>query len=867
MAPPSKIRNPMKRGGLEDYRKKRDASRTSEPFGRIDPSLAGVFVVQKHAATRTHFDLRLEMDGVLKSWAVPKGPSVDPDEKRFAVQTEDHPIEYQDFEGVIPEGNYGAGAMIVWDKGLWVPIEGDKVGLEKGKLLFELRGYKLRGVWTMFRISKQEKGNEWLLVKKPDGWARDPEDAELPQHSVLSGLTVEELAAGGGRCAELVEELADRGVKERLVDAAEQRVMLAQPRETPFSKKGWIFELKYDGFRLLASKAAGRVRLFYRHGSEATHVFPEIARAIAALPVERATIDGEVVILDAESRPSFQRLQQRTQLRRSIDLQQASVRLPATFFGFDLLQLEDYDLRSLPLDDRKHFLEGVLPQAGPLRFCDHIHERGEDLFESVEAMGLEGIVAKKADSTYRPGRSSNWQKIRVDRSDEFAIVGYTLPKGSRTGFAALHLGHYRDSDEDRASGDDGRRFLYAGRVGTGFSQADLDSIHQELQQDIQAECPLEGPAPKGDRQVWVEPRLVCEVRFKELTDAGLLRHPSFLCLREDKGVGECIWLDDVQKEEREQALAAAEEMARSQRKVRLSNLTKVFWPEEGYTKGDLIGYYLSIAPWILPYLRNRPLVLTRYPDGINGKSFFQKNAPEFAPDWVRTETIWSEHSEREIQYFVCEDAESLEFIANLGAIVLHLWSSTLDSLSLPDWCILDLDPKEAPFVDVVKVARAVKRLCDDIELDCFVKTSGSTGLHVLLPLARQCNYEQSRLLAELIARVVAYENPDFATITRVIERREGKVYLDYGQNGHGRLLVAPFSVRPLPGAPVSAPLRWREVNSKLTLERFTIKSVPRRMKRLKDEPLLGVLQTKPDLGATLARLEERASESTPDAGR
>lgn len=846
----------MKEGGLEDYRKKRSASSTSEPFGRIDPSLAGVFVVQKHAATRTHFDLRLEMDGVLKSWAIPKGPSVDPEEKRFAVQTEDHPIDYQDFEGLIPDGNYGAGAMIVWDKGLWIPIEGDKVGLEKGKLLFELRGYKLRGVWTMFRISKNDKGNDWLLVKKPDGWAREADEAELPQHSVLSGLTVEELAEGGGRCAELVEELADRGVKKRVVDAAEQRVMLAQPRKTAFTKEGWLFELKYDGFRLLASKAAGRARLFYRHGSEATHVFPEIARAIAALPVERATIDGEVVVLDAKSRPSFQRLQQRTQLRRPIDIQQASVRLPATFFGFDLLGLDDYDLRTLPLIDRKHFLQGVLPPAGPLRFCDHIHERGEDLFASVEAMGLEGIVGKKADSIYRPGRSSNWQKIRVDRSDDFAIVGYTRPKGNRSGFGALHLGHYRDSGK-------GLRFLYAGRVGTGFSDADLDSIFEELQQDIQTECPVDGPAPTGDRHVWLDPRLVCEVRFKELTDAGQLRHPSFLRLRHDKGVDDCTWQENVETENREQALAAAEEMARSQRKVRLTNLDKVFWPTKGYTKGDLIGYYREMAPWILPYLRDRPLVLTRYPDGIDGKSFFQKNAPGHAPDWVRTETIWSEHSEREIQYFICEDTESLEFIANLGAIVLHLWSSTLDSLPLPDWCILDLDPKEAPFADVVKVARAVKRLCDDIGLDCFAKTSGSTGLHVLLPLARQCTYEQSRLLAELIARVVASENPDFATVTRVIERREGKVYLDYGQNGHGRLLVAPFSVRPLPGAPVSAPLRWSEVNAKLTLDKFTIKTMPKRMRRLKDEPMLGVLRTKPDLAAVLVKLGERATEHSP----
>ena len=820
--------------------------------------------MQQHAATRMHYDLRLEMDGVLKSWAVPRGPSVDPSEKRLAVQTEDHPIEYRDFEGVIPDGNYGAGAMIVWDQGQWIPLEGDKVGIEKGKLLFELRGYKLRGVWTLFKTSKQEKGNEWLLMKKPDGWARDPDESELPQHSVLSGLTVEELREGGGRSAQLMEELEATDIPRRSVDPSKQRPMLAEIREKPFSREGWIFELKYDGFRLLASKGGGKARVFYRRGNEATHVFPEIRKAVSALPVDSILLDGEVVVLDEASHPSFQRLQKRTQLSRTADIQQAALKYPATFFAFDLLEINGFDVRGEPLLERKRFLQAIMPPTGPLRFCDHISTRGEEFYAGVEKMGLEGIVAKKADATYREGRSSSWLKIRVDRRDEFAIVGYTLPKGARSGFGALHVAHYRETAADELT------LTYAGRVGTGFSAAQIDDLYEQLQPDRIDEHTIEA-APTGERHVWVEPRLVCEVRYKELTEEGLLRQPSFLGLRPDKTPEECVWSGGLgataERESRESALAAAEEAARSRRTVNLTNPDKVFWPAEGYTKGDLIEYYRSVGPWILPYLRDRPLVLTRYPDGIDGKSFFQKNAPEFAPDWVKTETIWSEHSEREIQYFVCEDEESLLFIANLAAIVLHLWSSTLEALAQPDWCILDLDPKDAPFGDVVKVALAVRRLCDDIEIPCFVKTSGSTGLHVLLPLARRCTYEQSRLLAELIARVIASENPEFATVTRVIERRGGKVYLDYGQNGHGRLLVSPYSARPLPGAPVSAPLRWSEVNSKLRLDKFTIKSLPRRLARMKEDPMVGVLDETPDLKGALARLGERYTEAVGEEER
>jgi bifunctional non-homologous end joining protein LigD len=866
---------------LDAYRAKRNPGSTPEPFGQGEAAPGSVFVVQKHAARRTHYDLRLEHDGTLLSWAVPKGPSLDPDDKRLAVRTEDHPLDYQGFEGVIPEGNYGAGGMIVWDRGTWVALEPMAEGLEKGKLLFELRGYKLRGAWTLFRTARQGKSRaaseEWLLVKKPDGWARRGAEAAPPEESVLSGLTVEELASGAGRATGIEARLAELGAARRPVDPAAQRPMLATHADRAFRDPEWLFELKYDGFRLMAAKEGGRVRLFYRRGADVTHLFPDLARAVAALPYPSFLLDGEVVVLDDQSRPSFQRLQKRTQLVRRLDIQSAAQHLPATYFAFDLLSFGDFDLRSLQLRERKESLRALLPPAGPLRYADHVVERGDDFYGAVEAMGLEGMLAKRSDSVYRPGRSPHWLKIRADRRDDFIIVGMSPPQGLRTGFGALHLGGWR-------TGDDGKRELaYAGRVGTGFSESLLEDLYRRLLAKRRKDPPFSGPVPSGARfghartstgpDVWVEPELVCEVRYKEWTEEGLLRQPAFLGLRDDKPIDEVVFPGAREpagessdpgdpRDTREERIEVA-----AARDLRLTNLGKVFWPEDGYTKGDLIQYYRSIAGAMLPYLRDRPLVLTRYPDGIvegkdKTKPFYQKNAPAHAPDWIRTETIWSESSARDIEYFVVQETAALVYMANLAAIVLHVWSSRLATIQHPDWCILDLDPKEAPFRDVVSVARAVHELCEDIGMPAFVKTSGSTGLHVLLPLGRQVTYDQSRLIGELISRVIVREHPEISTVERVIQKRGGKVYLDYMQNGHGQLLVAPFSVRPLPGAPVSTPLHWSEVDSKLRLSDWTIETVPRRLTKQRKDPWQGFLELEPDLPSILAALAAR-SETGP----
>jgi bifunctional non-homologous end joining protein LigD len=811
---------------LQAYRKKRSADRTPEPFAGSAAPRSRLFVVQKHSARRLHYDLRLEIGGALHSWAVPKGPSLDPRDKRLAVEVEEHPLEYADFEGLIPECSYGAGAVIVWDRGRWQSLEGDpQEGLERGKLLFDLEGYKLRGRWTLVRTKRA--AHEWLLIKKPDAYAAA--DTELTEGSILSGLTVEELREGVDPAAKIRARLKRLKAARLKPDHARIEPMLAQTAESPFTKAGWLFELKYDGFRLLCSRNDRYVVLRYRRGHDATATFPALAGAVKKLPYDSLLLDGEVVVHDEQGRPSFGRLQQRVHLNRAVDIARATVELPATLYAFDLLAFEDFDLRQLPLAQRKQLLRRLLPPAGPLRYSDHIESQGEAMYEQVREMGLEGIIAKRVDSPYVSGRSAHWLKMRCDRSGDFAVVGYSRPKSGRSGFGALHLAVH-----------DGTGLVYVGRVGSGFDERQLQQIRAELDGARRRDPPCGAAPPSGSGHVWVDPALVCEVRFKERTAAGHLRQPVFLRLREAKPLAECIgdgWSQHASEPEPPPPPARVIE-----RRVSLTNLDKVFWPEEGYTKGQLSDYYR---------------VLTRYPDGITGKSFYQKDAPGFIPEWLRTQKIWSEHTQREIQYFICEDEESLLYLVNLGSIPLHLWSSRAASLQHPDWCILDLDPKQAPFAHVVRVARAVRELCEEIDLDCLVKTSGSTGLHILLPLGGQCIYEQSRTLGHLLARIVVAELPKIATLTRAPSKRGGKVYIDYLQNRHGQLLVSPFCVRPLPGAPVSTPLAWSEVKRGLDIRRFTIRSVPRRMRRLRQDPLLPVLSIRPNLLAVLERLQER----------
>ncbi len=835
---------------LDLYRARREPGRTPEPFGGgaprpLPPGAHRIFVVQQHAARRLHWDLRLEIDGVLVSWAVPRGPTLDPRERRLAVQTEDHPLAYADFEGVIPAGNYGAGAMIVWDRGRWRPADdaSPAAGLEAGKLDLWLEGHKLRGRFALVRTAKGD-GREWLLLAKAGTGAvgEDAEDlvAERPA-SVLSGLTVEEVAAGAGRDAALAASARRAGARRSGLSKGDLRPMLASTGDAPFSDEGWLFELKYDGVRVLALRRGDEVCLLARSGADRTATYPEVARAVARLPLSDFVIDGELVALDERGRSSFERMQRRFTQTDPAVIARAEVEIPVVLYAFDLLAAAGFDWRRCPLRERKAALALFAPRLGVVRFADHVEGDGEALFAAAREHGLEGVVAKRADSPYESGRRSRrWLKLKVPRSGLLAVVGGLPGRGSRRALGSLMLAWRRDGE-----------WVYAGNVGSGLGGAALERLEREL-----AERRRAAPAFAGGPSRWpggarfVEPGLVAEVRYTEVTDAGLLRHPVFVALRGDVEPGACEAPAALQSPPPPAAAPApAPAVAPA-----FTRLDKVFWPVEGYTKGDLLGWYEAVWPWLAPWLRDRPVVLTRYPDGIEGKHFYQKNAPEFTPAWATRQEIDG------TDYFVCNDLRTLLYVVNSGAIPLHVWSARTTGLERPDWLVLDLDPKEAPFAQVVRVARHLRRMLQDLGAAHFVKTSGQDGLHVLLPLGAALTHDEARTLADALARTVCAEIPEEATITRPVAARGQRVYVDYLQNGRGKLIAAPFSVRPRPGAPVSMPLRWSQVTARLDPARFTLRTALPALRRGGD-PCAGALGPGVDVSALLAALAERVADA------
>ena len=836
---------------LKRYRRKRDPETTPEPFGdarprRITPPTgAHAFVVQQHAARSMHWDLRLEIGGVLVSWAVPRGPSLDPAEKRLAVQTEDHPLEYADFEGVIPPGNYGAGAMIVWDRGIYHIVDGQTPaqGLESGKLDLDFSGHKMRGRFALVR-TRGEEGRSWLLLRKGEP-PEDPEELIVAQpRSVFSGLTVEELRDSVSRDDEVEKMLAELDAPDAALDARELRPMLASTEKTPFSREGWLFELKYDGVRVIAEKNAEQVRLFARSGRERTDVYPEIAVALAHLPVESCILDGEIVALDASGRSSFELLQRRFTQTDPDAIERARIEVPVVCYAFDLLAAAGRDLRGLPLAERKRVLAEVVPRLGQIRLADHVAGDGQALFEAVSAHDLEGVVAKRADSRYESGRrAKSWIKIKVPRHAHLLIAGWAEGKGSRAELGSLVLAWHRDG-----------ALSYAGNAGSGLSD---DAIRELLPQlrDAEVDAPAFAGAPESQSRTlhFARPELVCRVGYTEVTSAGLLRHPVFFELAPGVAGESCQAPADREQlaESAPAALPAAEPS------LELSRLDKVFWPVEGYTKGDLLGYYEAVWPWLAPYLRDRPVVLTRYPDGIDGKSFYQKNAPDFTPDWALREQIEG------TDYFICNDLRTLLYVINSGAIPLHVWSARTGSLDRPDWLILDLDPKQAPFAHVVEIARHIHRLLAQLEARHFIKTSGQDGLHVMLPLGRTLDHRDATALAEVLARVVASELPEIATVTRPVAARGDKVYVDFLQNGRGKLIAGPFSVRPRPGAPASMPLTWPQVSARLDPARWNIRSIPGQMRK-RGDPMAGLLGEPVDVAHLLARLAERLERAVSE---
>ena len=827
-----------------------------------------MFVVQEHSARRLHYDFRLAMEGVLRSWAVPKGPSMNPADKRLAVMVEDHPLDYGNFEGVIPADNYGAGPVILWDRGVYRvidPKDGNAAdAVRAGKLDLELSGFKLHGAFTLVRTRGMKDGKQnWLLIKKRDTWASDEDVTLAHPRSVLSGLTVDEMRDADAVGREISRELDRAGAKRRdtPLKPADFPLSLAKLAYEPFDGKQWLFEIKYDGIRALAIRDGDHVRLYGRSGVEITQRYPEVALAFDALPYDRFVMDGEIVALDERGRPDFQTLQRRMHVQDARTAQALSLSIPVIHFIFDLLTFDGFDLRSLELEKRKEFLSRLIRGEGPIRYCDHIVGRGREFFEAAASAGLEGIVAKRRDAPYRGSRSPDWIKLKCPRVRNFVIGGWSDPEGSRAHFGALLIGLY----------DSQGALRYTGKVGTGFSGDTLKAIHERLKliprdsSPFAKTAPEQAPVPRKSH--FVEPTIVAQVRFADVTDDGCARHPSFLRLVENADPRACGYEDTFGSAAVSSSGLAANEPPppiaeeHSAPRATVTNPDKVFWPKEGSTKADLVEYYRAIAPWMLPYLKDRPVMVVRYPDGIEGKSFYQKDAPEFVPEWIRRESIYSEDSERDIEYFILESAEALAYVANLGTIPIHIWSSRVGSLEHPDWLLFDIDPKGSTTPNAIKVARETINVLEEIGLRAVVKTSGQMGLHVVAGLKPMYTYEQAKTFSELVARVIEARIPELATIQRVTSARKGRVYIDYLQLGYGKTIAAPYAVRPIPGAPVSAPLRIEDLKPNLDPAQFTIKTILKRMERMRRDPFLDAIEDKQDLAPALAKLEALVSQS------
>ncbi len=860
-------------GPLSKYRQKRDPARTNEPEGdelaaasgtedHRGTTWRGAFVMHQHAATRMHFDLRLEVSGVLASFAIPHGPTLDPTQKHLAVHTEDHPIEYLDFEAVIPAGNYGAGAMIAWDVGTVRFLDMcAEDGLRAGKLHFALEGKKLRGRYGLVRLSPKEKRGrpdtikEWLFIKKADAAATGRDLITEQPRSVFSGLRVEELP----RAAELAKEIEARaaawGARPPRVDGHTISPMLCTLADVP-AGPGWLHELKLDGVRVIASKDERGVELRYRSGRSATTAYPEVVRAISALSASALVLDGEVVAYDESGRPSFERLARRIHHSPRTDLSRALSEVPVEYAVFDLLSIGQHSVVDLPLHQRKELLRSLLPGNGILRALDHLEGGGDKLFAFARQNGIEGIVSKQRDGTYQPGpqRYGAWIKTKCEQEASFVVVGYCHGKNSRKRLGSLDL----------ASFEDGQLWV-RGEVGSGLDEATIDRLLALLDPHTRAQPSAKGEydsAPRG--RVHVEPAVVVRVRYLEWSEGGSLRFPVFLRIEPEADPRECV---AGPHDEEHATGGGGQEEAHTEPKVevRISNRSKVFWPNEGYTKGDLVDYYAEIAPVLLPYLDGRPVMLVRYPDGIEGKSFYQWNVPHGMPAWVRSVVLGrhvqsAEEGDQKKHVFLIDRVESLLYIANLACIPVHILASRVASPNDCDFLTIDFDINKSSLLVAVELAHSLRGILTRVGLTGFPKTSGQTGLHVFVPLGPGVTPQAAKTLAELLGRLLVERHPDAATMERVVERRGTKVYVDTGQTGPSRTIVAPYSVRATQGARVSTPLSWEEVVADLDPASFTIKTVPARV-RASGDPMASLLSERPDMAAVMNAL---ARELAPD---
>lgn len=812
---------------LAQYKKKRNFNKTPEPEGVVSKNSGPLtFVIQKHQASRLHYDFRLEMDGVLKSWAVPKGPSLNPEDKRLAVHVEDHPMEYANFEGIIPKDNYGAGTVMVWDRGVYMPYEGDdretaekilKKQLEEGHITIVMLGEKVKGEYALIKSQSSEEENAWLLIKKSDEYVttkkdileEDMQSLTLRDKSVLTGRSMEEIKAQSEKKKDIwysqPKDLDLSFVPKHSLPSV-IKPMLAESIEEAFDDSNFIFEMKWDGYRAIAEVDSGKVKLYSRNNIDFTGKFTPILESLKKFP-GNAVLDGEVVMLDHEGKPHFQWIQDYPSSKNEGEL---------IYYVFDLLSLNGHDLTELPLIKRKELLKEVLPPLPHLVFSDHIETQGKDFFEQIKKLKLEGIIAKKADSPYRMGvRSRDWLKVKTLETKDVIIAGFTKPRGGRKFFGALVVG-------EKVNG----KLKCIGHVGGGFNDIQLKNIYELLSPFTQQDCPFEDVPATNEAVTWVKPQFECEVSFSNWTNDRIMRHPLFVKMLESEEA-KFFSTSGLEKEE-------STDLVIGKRKVEIVNPQKVFWPKDGYTKIDLIEYYREIAPFILPYLINRPQSLLRFPHGIEGGSFFQKDTSNLNVSWLHRLEIRSESDKKTTEFMLCQDEASLIYMINLGCIDLNPWNSTVRKLEKPDYLIIDLDPEGVSFQDVIKVALKVSEYLEKLSIPSFPKTSGSRGIHIFVPMGALYTHEQVRQFAELLCMHIQSTIPELSSIKRSPRVRQGKVYLDYLQNGKGKTLASVYSVRPKPGATVSTPLLWSEVNLKLNMEYFTMKNILRRVEKKGD---------------------------------
>ncbi|MER8398161.1 DNA ligase D [Mesorhizobium sp. M1348] len=801
---------------LEQYHAKRNFKKTAEPAGKLSRGKkaepGGIFVIHKHAATRLHYDLRLEHGGVLWSWAVTRGPSLDPHEKRLAVHVEDHPIDYAPFEGTIPKGQYGGGSVIVWDEGTWVPDGDPAKAMKKGHINFELHGHKLHGAWHLVRLKPRpgEKRDNWLLIKSDDAAARPGEDIlqEAPQ-SVKSGLTIEEV--GEGKTADGKKPRvwqSDRPATGKKAVAA-RRLEFIEPalatleRDAP-PGKDWLHEVKFDGYRMQAQLAGTEVRLLTRTGLDWTDKFGgAIVAALGGLKCTDAIIDGEIVVLADNGVSSFSLLQQDLSAGRTDRF---------IYYVFDLLRLNGEDIRSEPLVERKERLRTLLAgqaEDQAVRFSDHFAEPGKIMLEHACRLGLEGVVSKRADAPYRSGRVPSWVKSKCTARQEFVIGGYMPSDKTGRGLRSLLVGYH-----------EGGKLRYAGRVGTGFTAKSTNELKKRLDALKTTTSPFDRAVPRGKGLVWVKPELVGEVEFRSWTSDRIIRHASFQGLREDKPAEEVV-------QEKPKARSAAAEPKPKPAKpagaaksaVTLSRPDKLLWPEENVSKQHLVDHYALVWPRMKQFVINRPLSLVRAPDGVGGQRFFQKHASAGMHDKI---AVMKDPTDGEEILFI-RDFDGVVALVQLGVVEIHIWGSTTDELEKPDQIIFDLDPDEGVDVKAVRAAALdIRSRLDELSLPNFVKTSGGKGYHVLVPLKPSADWDEVKGFAHEFARALEQAAPDRYTATLSKKARTGKIFVDYLRNGRGATTVAPYSSRAKKGATVSMPVTWAEIEAGLPPNAFPI---------------------------------------------